>query len=193
MTFWKKRSFWWFNHWFKTFDLPLGIYWSYGYHNFICLIINLFNNKISPTTTDNLTFLLWSFEDGHRPILPLWSILNVREFSKTVENGRKLSKTVQKIWMKFCKFSQNDFISKVMLFKQPKKSKNWPLSTFVVRSRPFSTFFECSRLIFDRSKSMNVRWRSESIFKWSQKKCVFVQSSMFFYYNYNKKTFIVLH
>ncbi len=65
------------------------------------MIINLFNNKISPTTTDNLTFLLWSFEDGHRPILPLWSILNVRENvrkqSRRVENSRERSKTVEQL------------------------------------------------------------------------------------------------
>ena len=47
-----------------------------------------------------------------------------REQSRTVENSRKQSKTGGNSRINVCEFSQNDLISKVMLFLQPKKSKN---------------------------------------------------------------------
>ena len=60
------------------------------------------------TTLDKQTFLLWSFEDGHRPIIPLWSMRlrmfeNIRKRSKKVENGRELSKSVENSWDKTSK------------------------------------------------------------------------------------------
>ena len=72
------------------------------------------------------------------------------------ENVRKQSRTVEKV------------------------ENSWSKTTKAVSLQIHDFFiffvFDCSRLIFDWSKSMNVRWRSEMIFEWSQKKGEFVQS-----------------
>jgi len=128
------------------------------------------------TTLDKQTFLLWSFEDGHRPILRLWSMRlrmfeNSRKRSKKVENGRELSKSVENSWDKTSKKQFHCFFDFFWFFWLQK----WQflIKSFWLNSqtliRLFSTVLDLPRLFFDRSGSMNVRWRLELIFEWSQK------------------------
>ena len=96
----------------------------------------------------------WKFENVRKQSR---TVEKSRERSKKVENGRKKSRTVEKVENSWSKTST--------------KAVSLQIHDFFI-----FFVFDCSRLIFDWSKSMNVRWRSEMIFEWSQKKGEFVQS-----------------